>query len=184
LESICSVALDTSSLTSVALLKILLAEQFGLTPCYEPYPPQLDAMLAACDAGLLIGDLKLFHLLPGTTVYDLGAGWKELTGFPFVYAGWLARTDRSLPELTEVLLAAKHWGMERLDDLAHKWSASMDLPLDRCQDYLTNVMDYNLTPIQLEGLRCYRDRCVVHGLLTESLPLRLLTNAEPPEAPR
>ena len=44
-------------------------------------------MLDQFDAGLIIGDLKLFDLHPHTTVYDLGKGWKDLTGLPFVYAG-------------------------------------------------------------------------------------------------
>ncbi len=174
LENIQSVALDTSSLTSTALAKVLLAEAFGLAPRYENHAPNLDAMLAACDAGLIIGDLKLFDLLPGTVVYDLGQGWRDLTGLPFVYAGWLARDDRITPELATTLHRAKAWGEARLEDLAVLWAARMNLPLDRCRDYLLNVMNYDLTPEQMDGLRLYQRKCCEHGLLKALHPLRLL----------
>lgn len=160
-----TVALDTSSLTSVALTKILLAEQFGAHPAYVSQPPHLETMLHTCDAGLIIGDLKLFALHAQTTVYDLGQGWFDLTGLPFVYAGWLARKDRATPEMAEILHRAKAWGIRRMEELAAKWAERMDLPLDRSRDYLLNVMNYDLTPEQRHGLETYHQKCLEHGLL-------------------
>src|SRR5579872_3027459 len=52
-DRISSVALDTSSLTSAGLIRILLAERYGLTPRYVPHGPDLDRMLSVCDAGLI-----------------------------------------------------------------------------------------------------------------------------------
>ena len=160
-----SVALDTSSLTSSALTRILLREAFGISPQYVHHPPELDAMLSVCDAGLLIGDLKLFGPRPGTTVYDLGIGWKELTGMPFVYAGWLAREDCATVEMARLLIEAKRWGVGSLEMLAEKWSQSMDLPLERCQDYFLNVMDYDLTGRHLAALHLFQQKCAEHGLI-------------------
>jgi chorismate dehydratase len=173
MEQIRSVALDTSSLTSTALTRILLKETFGLSPCYEHHPPQLNAMLAACDAGLIIGDLKLFDLLPGTTVYDLGQGWYDLTGLPFVYAGWLARADCASEAMAAILHRAKSWGTARLEALAAKWATEMALLPDRCHDYLLNVMNYDLSPEQMEGLRAFQRKCHKHGLIETLHPLRL-----------
>jgi chorismate dehydratase len=173
IPSIKSVALDTSSLTSTALIRILLKEGFGLSPCYRHYPPQLETMLTACDAGLLIGDLKLFSLLPGTVVYDLGQGWYDLTGLPFVYAGWLARDDRISPAMVQVFQRAKVWGIARLEELSERWADKMELPLDRCLDYLTQVMNYDLSPEQLEGLRAFQQKCVAHGLIDTLSPIRI-----------
>jgi chorismate dehydratase len=168
-----SVALDSSSLTSSALTKILLSEAYGITPEYVHHPPDIEAMLVRCDAGLLIGDLKLFDLRPDTVVYDLGLGWKELTGLPFVYAGWLAREDRVTSTMARVLTEGKRWGIANLDALAVKWSARMGLPIERCRDYLIHVMDYDLTDRQLEGLRLFQQKCVEHGLIPElhALPI-------------
>ena len=160
-----TVALDTSSLTSAALTKILLAERFESHPTYVSQPPHLETMLHTCDAGLIIGDLKLFALHAGTTVYDLGQGWFDLTGLPFVYAGWLARNECANPETTAILTQAKVWGLTRLETLAGKWAERMNLPLDRSQDYLLNVMNYDLTPEQRHGMEIFRQKCLRHGLL-------------------
>ncbi len=160
-----TVALDTSSLTSVALTKILLAEQFHVQPTYVSQPPHLETMLHTCDAGLIIGDLKLFALHAQTTVFDLGQGWFDLTGLPFVYAGWLARMERATPEMAAILYRAKAWGLERLEPLAAKWAERMDLPLDRSRDYLLNVMNYDLTPQQRHGMETFHLKCSQHGLL-------------------
>src|SRR5262249_46173919 len=141
---------------------------------YVDHPPELDTMLAACDAGLLIGDLKLFDLLPGTTVYDLGQGWRDLTGLPFVYAGWLAREESASNAMTALLTQAKAWGLARLEELAVRWAQQMNLPLERCQDYLIRVMNYDLTPEQMEGLVAYQRKCYEQGLVAALLPLRVL----------
>jgi chorismate dehydratase len=167
-ERIETVALDTSSLTSSALTRILLQERFGVTPCYQHHPPQLEAMLSQCDAGLIIGDLKLFHLPAETRVYDLGQGWRELTGLPFVYAAWLARRERFSEEMVRVLTEAKAWGVARLEELAATWAERMNLPLDRCRDYLINVMNYDLSPEQIAGMNLFREKCFAHGLIERS----------------
>lgn len=173
LNQVRSVALDASSLTSSALTRILLAEVFGNEPCFEDMPPSLLEMLGACDAGLIIGDLKLFELMPGVTAYDLGQGWKDLTGRPFVYAAWLAREDRVSADMLDALAAARAWGTARIDSLAAKWARRMDLPLDRCRDYLVNVMNYDLRADQLAGLELFRQKCLAHGLIEHDTPLRI-----------
>lgn len=167
LDRIRSVALDTSSLTSTALTQILLKDAIGISPRYVHHPPHLDAMLTACDAGLLIGDLKLFDLQPDTVVYDLGLGWKEMTGLPFVYAGWLARPDRATAEMARLLTGAKRWGVARTEMLAIKWAERMALPIARCVDYFDNVMDYDLSALQIEAMQCFQQKCVEHGLIPE-----------------
>jgi chorismate dehydratase len=163
-ESVRSVALDTSSLTSVALTRILLHEKFGIDPVYESRPPDLDDMLSRCDAGLIIGDLKLFDT-PAQHVLDLGQAWKELTGLPFVYAAWLARPEAPIEALTDALSRARDWGVQRLDALSTRWAAEMELPLDRVQDYFQNVMQYDLDEHKLLGLRTFKEKCADIGLI-------------------
>jgi predicted solute-binding protein len=55
-----SIALDTSSRTSVALTRVLCAHAWHIDPTFEPVGPDLPAMLERCDAALLIGDVALF----------------------------------------------------------------------------------------------------------------------------
>lgn len=100
-DEITSIAMDTSSRTSVALVRVLCAKLFKIAPTFEPLGPNLEAMLASHDAALMIGDPALFQPLlasraPRATspeVIDLGEAWFRLTGLPFVYAFWAGRPD-------------------------------------------------------------------------------------------
>jgi chorismate dehydratase len=55
-----SIALDTSSRTSVSLTRVLCARAWRIDPTFEPIGPDLPAMLERCDAALIIGDVALF----------------------------------------------------------------------------------------------------------------------------
>lgn len=62
-DRIGSIALDVSSRTSAALLRLLLRRRLrpGLPdPSFTPAAPELSAMLERCDAALVIGDRALF----------------------------------------------------------------------------------------------------------------------------
>ena len=56
-----SIALDTSSRTSVALVRVLCKREFQIAPRLEHRGPDLDEMLATCDAALIIGDNALMR---------------------------------------------------------------------------------------------------------------------------
>ena len=168
-----TVALDTSSLTSSALTHIILSELYHIEPEYHDSQPDLNDMLAHCDAGLIIGDLKLFNLHEGTTVIDLGECWQRLTGLPFVYAAWQAPVDKATPEMVQILTKAKSWGVDRLEQLAQNWSAKMDLPYERCLDYFVNAMCYELDSAQIEGMKMFQRKCYEHGLIESDESIRL-----------
>src|SRR5215813_3816819 len=92
IEQVRTVALDTSSRTSVALTKILLKKYFpGPEREYVAMDPDVDQMLAACDAGLLIGDSALKVDRSRYEALDLAEEWRRLTGKPFVFAFWAVR---------------------------------------------------------------------------------------------
>src|ERR1039458_10387720 len=74
-----TVALDTSSMTSVALAKILFAKWLGGARDYKPMAPDLDAMLGACDAALLIGDPALQVDRTRYFTLDLAEEWVART---------------------------------------------------------------------------------------------------------
>jgi chorismate dehydratase len=90
-DKIRTVALDTSSMTSVALTKILFEKWLGGGRTFTSMAPDIDKMLASHDAGLLIGDPALqidrsrYHTL------DLAEEWIRYTGKPFVFAFWAVR---------------------------------------------------------------------------------------------
>lgn len=163
-EDIRTVALDTSSLTSSALTRIVLAELIGIQPEYFSMPPNPEEMLKDCDACLIIGDLKLFDS-PATHILDLGEAWKELTGLPFVYAAWL-ETLPPKQDLHEILLSAKKWGLRNLERLAKESSLKMNLPLSQTREYLCDIMQYDLSERKREAICLFKDKCMSHNLIS------------------
>ena len=91
IDQIRSVALGSTSRTSVLLARLLLEQTHGLSPSYTVMPPDLSAMLRETDAAVVIGDTALratFIDGPrlGLSVLDLGAAWHEISGLPMVFA--------------------------------------------------------------------------------------------------
>jgi chorismate dehydratase len=88
IESVRRIALDTSSRTSVALVKVLCRHRFHIEPEFVPHGPDLGAMTRESDAALLIGDpaLEADPSAFGLQKIDLGAEWTAMTGLPFIYA--------------------------------------------------------------------------------------------------
>ena len=107
---------DSASLTSVNLLKVLLAER-GLRPEFKP----LESYAAAPekDFVLLNGDRAIeFQRAPHPhEIFDLGAAWLELTQLPFVFAVWALRRGVENRELRSELRAARRFGMDTLDTI-------------------------------------------------------------------
>ena len=107
---------DTASLTSVNLLKVLLAER-GLRPVFRP----LESYAAAAekDFVLLIGDPAIdFQRAPHThQIFDLGTEWHTLTGLPFVFAVWALRRGADQSANIRILRAAKTNGLRELEQI-------------------------------------------------------------------
>lgn len=155
-EQIRSVALDTSSLTSSALVQILLQQVYGISPRYRNMPPTLERMLAESDSALLIGDAGMLADASGLTVLDLGEAWYRWTGLPFVWALWLANSDADMPALTDLLHRAYAWGARHLDLLIAEASQRTGIPPALCERYLREVMVYRLDARFLQGLERFR----------------------------
>jgi chorismate dehydratase len=160
-----SVALDTSSLTSAALLKILLADQFDAHPAFINQPPNLEAMLSVAEAALLIGDPGMLANDEGLFTLDLGEAWRRLTGKPFVYACWIGTADALTPELVRTLQIAKDWGLTQIDEVAQQEAERLHCPKKVCYHYLTEIMDYDLGEEELAGLEEFASRAFHHQLI-------------------
>jgi len=123
-----SIAMDTSSRTSVALVRVLCAKWFNITPSFEPLGPDLETMLDRHDAALLIGDIALFqspvtsHQSP-VEVIDLGQAWFERTGLPFVYAFWAGKPDALTPALVKELQDTRDRGVAEAEAVAREYLA-------------------------------------------------------------
>lgn len=150
-----TVAVDSSSRTSVALAEVVLHERFGVTPQLITHAPQLDAMLNSADAALLIGDPALrFHPdeLP-YHVYDLGQEWKWMTGLPMVFAVWAARSGVVDPEVMAALHASYDFGQEKMEEIIARESVSRGFTEELVRQYLTNYIHFSLTPEFVKGMQ-------------------------------
>lgn len=166
IEEVTEVFCDTASLTSVNLLKVLLAER-GLQPEFKP----LENYAAAHqkDFVLLIGDPALDFLLGphAHEIFDLGAAWFELTKLPFVYAVWALRRGIENANLRRHLTDAKSFGLDTLD---HIIRSRPEYTLEFRQDYLGWHIHYHLGMDEKRGLKKFIELLRKHGIGTVHEP--------------
>lgn len=173
IQSIKSVALDTSSLTSVLLAKVILKERYGLSPKFVNLPPILDLMLAICDGAVTIGDNTMQAPQGKWAELDLGSEWHELTELPFVFAVWAVNPQLAEPGLVEMLQASKAHGLKSLEEISESEARRLSLPCETCYHYLGEIMSYDLTDLHLEAMNLFREKAKEHGFISGDHALEL-----------
>ncbi|MFZ0828270.1 MAG: menaquinone biosynthesis protein [Verrucomicrobiia bacterium] len=160
LESITEVFCDPASLTSVNLLKVLLAER-GIKPEFKPLPDYASA--SQLDAVLLIGDraIEFQRATHVHEIFDLGTAWYELTNLPFVYAVWALRRGIENKDLRRELRLAKHFGLETLEFLIE---TREEYDEDFRRDYLGWHVHYHLASDEKRGIAKFSELLQKHGL--------------------
>jgi chorismate dehydratase len=181
LGQIRSVALDTSSLTSVALAKVLFDKWWGPGRSFTSMAPDLEKMLAEHDAGLVIGDPALKIDRSRYLTYDLAEEWIRLTGKPFVFAFWAVREAAlknapAILDLATVFQDSRDHGLEpaNLDWIAQEWSPRLGLSEAEIHTYLTESIYYDLDAACVEGLQLFYRYAVECGALAAAPALRFL----------
>jgi chorismate dehydratase len=159
LSEVTEIYCDTASLTSVQLVRVLLAER-GLKPEVKPLPSYDFAALP--DYALLIGDPALdFALAPHEhEIWDLGAAWYELTNLPFIYAVWALRRGVDNAVLRGLLREARDFGLDTLDSIIHNRT---DYTYDFRKDYLSWHIHYHLGADEKRGLAKFIELLHRHG---------------------
>jgi len=161
---------DTASLTSVNLLKVLLAER-GLQPEFKP----LENYAAATekDFVLLIGDQAIEFQrsarqseapvdAPHThEIFDLGFAWTELTNLPFVYAVWALRRGIDTTELRYELKESKHSGLEQMEQIIQ---SREEFDVDFRRDYFEWHIHYRLADDEKRGIAKFCELLRKHNL--------------------
>ena len=185
-ERIRSIAVDTSSRTSAALLAVLCAHRFGIAPRLEPAPPDPDAMLARHDAALLIGDAALFldHEARGLVKIDLGEAWTAMTGLPFVWAFWAGRPGAGDDRVGEALRRARDAGVAARDEIADAYGGGDARRAARARAYLRDNVRFDLGAREIDGLRRFWALAVEAGLAPAGRDLRFCGAGQGIAAPR
>jgi len=184
LQQVRSIALDSSSMTSVALTKVLCAEFWKIQPDFVSMPPQIDSMLGQCDAGLLIGDPALQVDRSKYLTHDLAEEWIRWTGKPFVFAFWAVR-KAALAELSPALDLTAIFGKSRdhglqkdsVEQIAREWAPRMGLTTAEVRSYLTTNIHYHLEADCLEGLQFFYRLADACNALPAAPPLHFLETA-------
>ena len=181
IEKIRTVALDTSSMTSIALTKILFEKWLGGGRSFTPMAPDIDRMLAAHDAGLVIGDPALQIDRSRYLTLDLAEEWIRRTGKPFVFAFWAVRQDalrEASPaiDLAAVFQQSRDHGLEpeSLDHICREWAARLGLTESDVRTYLTENIYYQLDDPCIQGLQLFYRYAAEIGALPVAPELRLL----------
>jgi chorismate dehydratase len=152
-----SVGLDQGSATSVALLRLLLANVHAADVAADVRfdtiaPTRVPAELPH-DLVLLIGDAGLAADAGDRDVWDLGCEWHSWTGLPFVFALWVLREGADDDAVLRVLHEARARGRER-----------------GAVDGTEGAAHYDLDDDDVRGLRRFWAECRAHGLAEHDDP--------------
>jgi chorismate dehydratase len=185
-EKIRSVALDTSSMTSVALTRILFAKWLGGEKLFTSMAPDLDRMLAMHDAALVIGDPALKIDCSRYITLDLAEEWIRYTSKPFVFAFWAVRSAAlndypAAVDLAEIFRQSRDHGLATasVDQIALEWAPRLGLTESAVRSYLTESIYYDLDAECVEGLQLFYRYAAEIGALPEAPELRFLQPANP-----
>jgi len=185
------IALDRSSRSTQALVRILCQKWWDIAPEFIEAEPDLPAMLQKCDAALLIGDPALrlalnveqhaerdcagvqrcsgesvgFLGIKTLYLYDMVEEWRALSGLPAVLAVWAARPEVATPQVVRDFQESLAQGLLQLDAISAEASREMGLPAAVLRRYLTENIDYGLDDENLQGLRLCFNLAAELGLI-------------------
>ena len=173
-----TILISGESHTSVALLRLLLKNYYGInstfatgyvTPAlHSANPPE--AFLAIGDEALRLRDYYPYRV-------DLAEAWREWTGKPFVFGLWVISADAVSQGLLpddpgELLRRGRDWGLSRLDAIIDLTSYACPLTKEELRIYYTRGLTYNLGETELDGLRLFYEKLADAGIIREAPRLR------------
>jgi|SRR5580704_7466792 chorismate dehydratase len=206
------IALDTSSRSTAALVRLLASGYWKIAPEFVDAPPEPSEMLKHADAALVIGDPALrislkMDALSGKTprgdeqccqgdpdelpvpgfetlfVYDVAHQWREMTGKPCVLAIWVGRSEAFTPEVVADFEASKRYGLDRMREISESASVKLDLPARALERYIVENINYDLDEENLAGLRLYFERAAAAGIIERARPLQFAEAAAVAKSP-
>lgn len=175
-----AIALTTESDTSVNLLRIILARQYGFSNTFQRTTLPLREAIEEQSALLLIGDAALRESMANRDlfVYDLGELWLGFTGLPFVFALWIVtreaayRNRREVQSLAAGLIAAKSRAYESFGSIADTCKEREWMGREALIDYW-RTLSYDLTSRHLEGVATFFRYARELQLIREEPEIRL-----------
>lgn len=174
LNSIRSVALDESSRTSAALVKIIFREFLGFEPQWISAPPNPERMLADNDAALLIGDPAMsFPREERFTVFDMATLWRRYTDLGFVFAMWAIASNAPDSAHSIDFRGVRDDGLSRIEEIIDFYQPLLGLSRVELKAYLRENISFALDNELSAGLELFYKLAYQHELIPALKPLKL-----------
>jgi chorismate dehydratase len=190
MKAVRRVAADIDSRTSNAYAQIIFGKFYSSEPEFVPHLPNLDSMLADCDAAVLIGDPALLALedqaarrdRTGESLeyIDLAQEWKRHTKVPWVSAFWavrpqaIAASGLTPEQVAENFIQSRDHGMAHVEDLVREWTPRLPVPASTIRTYLSQNIHYVLDDQCMAGIEMFFRYAAEYGVLPVGPPLRFL----------
>jgi chorismate dehydratase len=158
IEEIQTIALDYQSITSVALLTILLKEYWQVKPELNKTKLGFEDKIKGKHAALVIGDRAFELNTKHQYIYDLSAIWKKMTGLPFVFAAWVSNTKLSQDFIEEFNKALENGLAEINKAIALEGDSYSNCK--NPEDYLTHKISYLLDAEKQKGMALFLKKLV------------------------
>ncbi len=144
-----TIYLDTDSLTSVNLARILALRYWKINPVWKKLS-ELQGTPANDEGMVLIGDKTFGLCRQYSYCYDLAGEWISYTGLPFVFAAWI--TKKQFPaDFEKSFREALLWGVNHREEsviMAEK----LHITEQQLISYLQNDISYTLDESKLKGM--------------------------------
>ena len=174
LKNVRKVALDASSRTSQALVKIIFREFLGFEPQWESCSPDLSMMLKTNDAALIIGDPAMKISPDQYHVFDLASLWHKFTGAGFVFAMWMARAGAA-PAIRDLDFAgARDEGLEHVDEIVREYEPLIGLPQSELITYLCDNICFNFDDDMQKGQELFFKLAYKHRIISNATSLKTI----------
>jgi len=152
LHEITKIYLDYQSATSVRLVRILAKHHWKIQPEFVDAKPGYETKIKGTTAGVIIGD-RTFEYTDFNYKYDLSEEWTKLTGYPFVFAAWLASKPVK-PEVKKALNEALEYGVSHIEDVIQAYRKRFS-PNFNAVDYYTKNISYYLNEQKSKGMNTF-----------------------------
>lgn len=155
LSEIHTIYLDNHSRTSVQLVRVLARELWKISPQWIDGIPS--TVVGDGEAIVAIGD-KVFDIQRSYTLkWDLAEEWMQLTGLPFVFAAWVARTPEG-EAAEEELNRALEYGVTHISD-----SITDKYDYDVAYKYLTQNIQFRLNDTKRAAIKLFWEKIITPG---------------------
>jgi chorismate dehydratase len=174
LKDVRRIALDESSRTSAALLRIIFREFLGFEPEWSSSAPDVGRMLTENDGALIIGDPAMTFAREDLRVFDLAALWHEHTGLGFVFAMWMMRFGASPAARRIDFAGARDEGLARTEEIVDVYEPLLGLSRNDLRTYLHENITFSMNEEMRAGLSLYFELAHKHGLIPALKPLKTI----------